>query len=1025
MANIIGTNGDDYLDGTSGADLLDGGLGNDYLYGGLGDDTYVFGIGDGQDFIEDDGGNDTIVLGPGILPSDLIVSVSTAELFQSLYWGIKLEIAGTSDSVFIFGADADADYIVEKIQFDDGSIWSITADGLVPYPYLNPTNGNDILIGSSGADAILGLAGDDVLNGLAGNDRLTGGTGNDVLNGAEGSDNYYFNLGDGVDTINDVYAANDRNEIHFGAGITSDSLNFGLDGNSLVIRIGDGGDAIYVVNIDTTNIYANGSLPIDRLYFSNGSYTGLSQLISQKGFDTFGTEGGDSLGGALYVHDRIYGFGGNDILDPSFGVFNGSGSDYLAGGAGDDIYYDYYDTIVENPDEGIDTIYSIRSNITLEPNIENLFLWTIPDNPNATRVAYGNELNNVITGDTGNDYLYGGAGDDVLEGGQGVDVLYGGTGNDIYVFGRGQGNDAASEFGGTSTDTESVRFVGGLTSSDILVTNSGFDVLLTIADTGEQLKLLGSLASPPSFIEQAVFDDGSVWEITPTGLVFLRSTVGTAGNDTLRGTNWADTLNGTDGDDVIYGNSGDDYITGGTGNDILYGGFGNDTYYFDVGNGTDTIYDYAGENNVLVFGTGVDPASITLNLGSLFINIGNGVGVHLEGFDPNDVENTNIIDSFVFHDGTTLNFIELLVRGFDIDGTGTDDILNGTNVIDRITGGDGNDTLNGGKGNDILNGGGGNDTYLYSAGDGVDTLTDSSGNDTISFGAGISFANTVIRKEGTTAHLRLLDADGNETSQGMDIALNEDGTSPVEVFSFTDGSRYTLDDLLIRSQTTTTGNGSDTVTTGRNDDTVTTGNGNDTVHSGTGNDILYGGNGSDDLYGEGGNDSLFGGNGKDLLDGGAGNDLLDGGNGKNTLTGGQGNDTLVLGEDSQNDIHFNSGDGWDTLKTNAKDSNLENDIYFGNGITQNNLWFSRSGNSLQVNILGTTDGMTIEDWYSYKYRPIDEFKTSDGYELDDKKVALLVQAMASFTPTPGSGGVLPTEMPDQLQATLAAAWESS
>ena len=34
-----------------------------------------------------------------------------------------------------------------------------------------------------------------------GNDKLTGGTGDDWLNGGEGQDVYYYNIGDGIDTI--------------------------------------------------------------------------------------------------------------------------------------------------------------------------------------------------------------------------------------------------------------------------------------------------------------------------------------------------------------------------------------------------------------------------------------------------------------------------------------------------------------------------------------------------------------------------------------------------------------------------------------------------------------------------------------------------------------------------------------------------------------------------------------------------------------------------------------------------------
>jgi Ca2+-binding RTX toxin-like protein len=336
----------------------------------------------------------------------------------------------------------------------------------------------------------------------------------------------------------------------------------------------------------------------------------------------------------------------------------------------------------------------------------------------------------------------------------------------------------------------------------------------------------------------------------------------------------------------------------------------------------------------------------------------------------------------------------------------------------------GNDTLNGGKGNDALNGGGGNDTYRYNPGDGLDTLTDREGNDTIAFGTGFTFDNTIIRLDSLTglARLRFLDTDGNEGAEGIDIALNSDGSSPIESFTFQDGSRYTLNDLLIGTQTLTGTKKADTLIGDRSDDTIYAGKGGDSVYGRTGNDILHGEKGHDRLYGEGGNDALFGGKGKDLLDGGAGDDLLDGGKGHNTLIGGKGNDTILLGK-GQDTILFNLGDGWDTLISTAKDPE-DSELHLGPGITQQNLWFSRTGDNLQINILGTDDGMTIEGWYSNKHKPIEEIQTANGDELEAKQVALLVQAMAAFTPAPGSGTPLPTEMPQELQATLAAAWEA-
>jgi len=381
----------------------------------------------------------------------------------------------------------------------------------------------------------------------------------------------------------------------------------------------------------------------------------------------------------------------------------------------------------------------------------------------------------------------------------------------------------------------------------------------------------------------------------------------------------------------------------------------------------------------------------------------------LIGTDGNDV----LMDSDTGLSGTW----DIKVTATDTSGVSANDTFALT-----LQGVAGNDTLQGGKGNDVLNGGGGNDTYLYNYGDGLDTLTDYAGQDTVSFGTGFSFDNTVIRTDSGIAYLRFLDSDGNEGGEGVDIALNADGTSPVEAFTFTDGSAYTLDELLIRGLTHYGTTKADTITTGRHDDTIYAGNGTDTVHAGSGHDTVYGDNGNDALYGEGGNDRLFGGNGDDLLAGSAGNDTLEGGHGHNTLIGGKGDDTILLAL-GENTVRFDLGDGRDTLTTQGEEAE-DNDLEFGAGIAPDRLWFERAANDLRISVLGTTDSLTFQNWYASEHKPLEEIRTANGYELEDKKIELLVQAMAAFSPLPGSGNVLPTEMPESLQPVLAAAWES-
>jgi len=264
------------------------------------------------------------------------------------------------------------------------------------------------------------------------------------------------------------------------------------------------------------------------------------------------------------------------------------------------------------------------------------------------------------------------------------------------------------------------------------------------------------------------------------------------------------------------------------------------------------------------------------------------------------------------------------------------------------------------------------------------------------------------------------------------------------------------------------------IVTGRNDDTIYAGKGNDIVYAGTGNDILYGEKGNDRLFGQGGNDTLVGGKGKDVLDGGYGNDILDGGTGKDTLLGGAGddilyggkgkdtliggtgNDRIIIGDDEDR-ILFGLGDGQDTITRDAtgfvsgddthsrdrdddeKHESMERDsaeVTFGDGITIDKLWFQQDGTNLQVSILGSSDSLTIEDWYSLTTDPvnaeehhddddfpIEEFETANGNELEAKQVDLLVQAMAAFSPQAASDGLLSPEAQAGIDAAIATAWE--
>ena len=160
-----------------------------------------------------------------------------------------------------------------------------------------------------------------------GNDHLVGGVGNDILFGGVGDDTYEFGLGDGIDTILDA-AGFDR--LLFAEGITPEMLTLGL--GSLVIRVGEGGDAIHVEGFNPSDV--SGSSIIENFSFSDGSMLSYNELLA-RGFDITGTNGDDTISGTS-ISDRIDGGAGNDVL------IGGSGSDtyFFGGGSGQDLIED-------------------------------------------------------------------------------------------------------------------------------------------------------------------------------------------------------------------------------------------------------------------------------------------------------------------------------------------------------------------------------------------------------------------------------------------------------------------------------------------------------------------------------------------------------------------------------------------------------------------------------------------------------------------------------------------------------------
>ena len=99
-------------------------------------------------------------------------------------------------------------------------------------------------------------------------------------------------------------------------------------------------------------------------------------------------------------------------------------------------------------------------------------------------------------------------------------------------------------------------------------------------------------------------------------------------------------------------------------------------------------------------------------------------------------------------------------------------------------------------------------------------------------------------------------------------------------------------------------------------------------------------------------------------------------------------------------------------------------------LTPEQLWLTRAGDDLRIDLLGTADSVTLEDWYDAGTVPagrMDRFEAS-GMVLAEANAQRLVDAMAAWSAgNDGQDGDDLASMPEDpsLANALAAAWQPS
>ena len=715
--------------------------------------------------------------------------------------------------------------------------------------------------------------------------------------------------------------------------------------------------------------------------------------ISGTGMTFFGGGGNDTITISGPNADTLNGGTGNDILK------GGLGQDTINGDAGDDQITmlvtagnqdtidagDDTDTLVlsgvvpgdhvvvvdlSSPTDQVVSIGGTLDDTLTQVNFENLTATGI----GSSVTVIGSDGDNVIIGSNGTDNIDGGAGNDTITGGAGGDTLDGGIGNDTLI-------------GGTGNDTYTVDSVGDVVTEVLIAgTDKVFSSIdYTLGANVENLELTGS----------ALNGTGNGLANVITGNSGVNILTGGAGNDTYIVQNDADSVveNLNAGIDLVQsaaasftlganvekltlidstdingtGNALANVITGNSGHNTLSGEAGSDKLI--GGDGDDLLLGGLG-NDILIGGNGVD-------------NLDGGAGPdNMAGGANDDTYTVNsagdvVTETLIAGTDTvfaTLNYTlganveNLELTGSALNGTGNAlaNVITGNNGHNRLSGLAGNDQLDGGDGNDILTGGLGEDSVNGGVGDDQITLLVTAGNvDTIDAGADTD--TLVLSGVVPGDHVVVVDL-----SSSIDQVVSIGGVAD------------TLTQINVENLTAT-GLGSSVTVTGSDDD--------------------------NSIIGSSGNDSITGGAGNDTITGGAGSDTLDGSIGNDTLIGGTGNDTFLFG----------SGDGQDLVRDSTGSADK---LLFDGGINPLDLVLSRQANDLRLSIHGSSDQITVQNWYTSSVNRTETIQAGNDQTLLSTQVNQLIQAMAGFTTQTGltwDQGI--DQQPQQVQAILAANWQ--
>jgi hypothetical protein len=358
-----------------------------------------------------------------------------------------------------------------------------------------------------------------------------------------------------------------------------------------------------------------------------------------------------------------------------------------------------------------------------------------------------------------------------IQSGPGKSILVSGGQNVDYVINAGAAQVTINNHNDKGIGGEGiVTLDSSFDSSDVTVNGKGDDLLISDVRAGLQVSILGSLTSPANRIAAVNFADGTTW--TYSQLIAMATT----GSPTNR-----DLYGDTDGN--VLDSKGYAYYAA--------GGGGGDTFIYNTGYG-DLYIDETDPNlsasNVLAFGDGIGPASVTVSgdtFGNLSLLLGNGDAVTLEQALANAGQVIHGVQRVTFADGTAWTYSDLLAAS--VTGTPTNTSIfgdAGANILDS-------------KGYaTYAQGNGGGDTFVFNAGYGQLEISGDSAA-TLRLGAGITAAALGVATD-QSGNILLTDGITRDRIK-IDAVLDVGGASYVPGIAraqFADGTILTRQQLL-------------------------------------------------------------------------------------------------------------------------------------------------------------------------------------------------------------------------------------